>query len=243
MKQNIYDDPAFFKSYKKLREAGAGLNEAVEEPALWSQLPPLDDKSVLDLGCGFGQNCSRLVNAGADTVIGIDLSASMLEVAKQRFAHPKIEYRQTAIEDAEFEKESFHLVISSLAIHYVQDYEGVVANVWNWLKPGGRFIFSVEHPICTARAQQQWITNNQGEAYYWPVDNYSDEGERATTWFVENVVKYHRTMATYANTLVSVGFTLLKITEPAPTPESLLKKPELFLHWRRPPFLILAAAK
>jgi hypothetical protein len=37
--QNIYDNPAFFAGYQKLRASGSGLNEILEQPALWSMLP------------------------------------------------------------------------------------------------------------------------------------------------------------------------------------------------------------
>ena len=53
---------------------------------------------------------------------------------------------------------SFDLVFSSLALHYVRDFAGVCRNVARMLVPGGSFVFSVEHPVFTARAEQEWWT-------------------------------------------------------------------------------------
>ncbi len=54
MKQNKYDDPAFFANYRQMARSIGGLDEAGEWPAFRALLPTLRDKTVLDLGCGFG---------------------------------------------------------------------------------------------------------------------------------------------------------------------------------------------
>ena len=66
MKQNIYDDPKFFAGYSQLRRHESGLNMAVDQPAMRSLLPPLTNKHVLDLGCGFGKMCLYAIEQGAD---------------------------------------------------------------------------------------------------------------------------------------------------------------------------------
>ena len=103
-------------------------------------------KRVLDLGCGYGEHCISFVPKGADRVVGIDISEKMLEVAKSENSDPKIEYLLMPIEDIDKITEKFDIAISSLALHYVEDFEGVVRNVNNLLTPGGEFIFSQEHP-------------------------------------------------------------------------------------------------
>ena len=66
MKQNIYDDPKFFAGYSQMRRHESGLNMAVDQPAMRSLLPPLTNKRVLDLGCGFGKMCRYAIEQGAD---------------------------------------------------------------------------------------------------------------------------------------------------------------------------------
>jgi SAM-dependent methyltransferase len=243
MKQNKYDDPGFFAKYSKMPRSIGGLNAAGEWPAFRALLPSLQDKKVLDLGCGFGWHCRYAREQGARSVVGIDLSEKMLARARA-FAHdPAITYRRLAIEDMDFPKEEFGVVISSLALHYVADYETVCRKVHECLSPGGTFVFSVEHPIFTALAAQDWHYGPQGERLHWPVDDYQQEGSRETAFLDSGVVKYHRTLATLVNTLTDCGFQILKLSEPEPAPELLETIPGMRDETRRPMFLLIAAGK
>lgn len=79
--QNIYDDQTFFDEYKKLRENSDSANNLIEKPALFNLCPDLNGKKVLDLGCGYGENCDKFKSMGALKVTGVDISEKMLEVA------------------------------------------------------------------------------------------------------------------------------------------------------------------
>ena len=57
--QNIYDNQDFFDGYKKLRDDQYSANNLEEKPALFSLAPDLQGKAVLDLGCGYGENCAE----------------------------------------------------------------------------------------------------------------------------------------------------------------------------------------
>jgi ubiquinone/menaquinone biosynthesis C-methylase UbiE len=241
--QNIYDDPAFFAGYKKMRGETSSLNDTLEQPALWSVIgDSLKGLSVLDLGCGFGDFARKARTLGADAVLGVDVSENMLTEARKRTNDPRIEYRCDSIEDLTLEERGFDLVVSSLMLHYVKDYESALQKIASYLRSGGRLVFSVEHPILTARAEQEWVRGTDGNALYWPVDNYRPEGERQTRWFVEGVVKYHRTIETYVNGLIATGFTLRRLLEPAPVMNPTLAA-DMDLERRRPPFLLIAATR
>ena len=243
--QNIYDDPAFFAGYEKLRRTGTGLNDVLEQPALRALLPAsLEGLRVLDLGCGFGDFARWARQRGARSVLGIDVSARMLEQAAAQTRDAAIAYRHGSIEDLGPEGGPFDLAVSSLALHYVADYGAAVRRVAAVLADGGRFVLSVEHPICTAVARQRWVRDDDGKALHWPVDGYRDEGPRQTKWFVDGVVKYHRTVETYVTGLLDAGFTLRALKEPEPVEGSAATEvPDLDLHRRRPPFLVMAAER
>ena len=243
--QNIYDDPAFFAGYERLRRTGAGLNDVLEQPALWSLLPgSLEGLRILDLGCGFGDFARKARSLGARSVVGIDVSARMLERASEQTNDSAISYRQSSVEQLDLGGDFFDLVVSSLTLHYVQDYAAALARVSALLVPGGRFVFSVEHPLCTALPQQRWVRDDSGRALHWPVDDYRAEGARKTRWFVDEVIKYHRTIETYVNGLLGAGFSLRALAEPEPVPGAGLGLvPDLDLARRRPPFLLLAAER
>ena len=144
-KQNIYDNETFFAGYKKIRDNEANANNLFEIPALFSMMPDLKGKKVLDLGCGFGEHCRQFVDRGAEKVVGIDISEKMLEVARVENCDPKITYLNMPMEDIAELQDTFDIVISSLAFHYVEDFEGVIRNIHNLLKENGIFIFSQEN--------------------------------------------------------------------------------------------------
>ena len=145
--QNIYDNNTFFEGYQKLRKNQNNANNVFEGPALFSLLPDLKDKTVLDLGCGVGGHCFEFVNGGAKKVVGIDISKKMLEVAQKENHHQKITYLNLPMENLSSLNERFDLVVSSLAIHYVKDFEKLASDVFNLLNENGLFSNKFSIPI------------------------------------------------------------------------------------------------
>lgn len=242
MKENKYDDQCFFQKYSEMSRSQQGLAGAGEWLELQKLLPDFRGMSVLDLGCGYGWHCKYAADHGAAQVLGTDISHRMLETAMRRNPGPNIEYRLSAMEELQFPNASFDVVLSSLALHYVANFAALVQNVSCWLKPEGQFIFSVEHPVFTAYGSQDWYYDDQGNILHFPVDNYYLEGERTATFLGEQVVKYHRTLTTYLETLLRNGFQLQHVVEPQP-PEHMMDLPGMKDELRRPMMLLVSAKK
>jgi|SRR5579859_2072104 len=242
MKQNKYDDPTFFANYSRMSRSIGGLEAAGEWPAFRTLLPALQDKNVLDLGCGFGWHCRYAREQQARWVVGIDISEKMIARARESTNDDAIEYRRLAIEDIGFAAGAFDVAISSLAFHYVRHFDTVCRKVHHCLVPGGNFVFSVEHPIFTALPAQDWYYDQHGERLHWPVDHYQEEGPRQARFLDHDVVKYHRTVVTYLNTLIDAGFTITRLSEPQPTQEMLDQEPDMRDETRRPMFLLIASS-
>ena len=179
---------------------------------------------------------------GAVSAVGVDISGKMLEVAREKTEDSRVRYVECAMEDIDFPDESFDVVLSSLAFHYVESFSQVVDKVRDSLAPGGYFVFSVEHPVFTAYGSQDWYYDENGNILHFPVDNYYYEGKRKAVFLGEEVVKYHRTLTTYLNTLLTHGFELSQVVEPQP-PESMLHIPGMLDEMRRPMMLIVSARK
>lgn len=241
MKQNKYDEPEFFAEYSRMPRSIHGLAAGLEWTTFRALLPDLREKRVLDLGCGFGWHCRYAQEHGARVVVGIDLSEKMLECARATTYQPGIEYHRCAIEDIDFAANQFDIVISSLALHYVEPFDRVCRKVHHWLTANGVFVFSVEHPIFTALPAQSWYHGPAGQRLHWPLDNYQEEGPRQTKWLTDNVIKYHRTVATYVNTVIDSGFRITRLEEPKPDPE--ITDPDVLDQSRRPPFLVIASIR
>jgi ubiquinone/menaquinone biosynthesis C-methylase UbiE len=241
MTQNIYDDEEFFAGYSRLRRSVEGLDGAPEWPALRALLPDLRGRNVVDLGCGFGWFCRWARQQGAAHVLGIDVSEKMLARARAATnVGPAITYVMADMEQLDLPAESFDVVYSSLALHYVENLSGLMAQAYRSLVPDGRLVFSVEHPIFTAPSEPNWSLNASGRKT-WPVDGYLDEGPRSTAWLAKGVIKQHRTLATYINMLIRAGFVISDVEEWGPTEEQIAAQPNWADERQRPPFLLVAA--
>jgi 2-polyprenyl-3-methyl-5-hydroxy-6-metoxy-1,4-benzoquinol methylase len=243
MAQNVYDDPAFLAGYSEFPRSREGLDGTTEWQAFQALLPTLAEKRVVDLGCGFGQLSRWCAGEGAARVLGIDLSENMLARARAETQSPAVSYRHADLDTLVLEPGSADLVVSSLALHYVADFDRIARTIADALVPGGDFVFSVEHPIYSARAEPEWTRTADGRQAFSLID-YAVEGERITDWIVPGVVKYHRTIATMLNALADAGLAYRRMDEFRPSDEQLLAHPE----WRqtelvRPIFLIIAVRK
>jgi SAM-dependent methyltransferase len=216
MAQNIYDQEEFFEGYSGLSRSQHGLLPlgAPEWPVLRSFIPPLLHKDFLDLGCGMGWYCRWAAEQGANSVRGLDISTKMLDVARNTTENPAISYEQADLENMSLPDGTYDVVFSSLALHYIVNLRGLMSQIHASLKPGGTFVFSVEHPTASAprAADPKWIVDKEGRNT-WPLNGYLDEGERRKTWFIERVVRQHRTIARYVKMLISAGFVLRGIEE------------------------------
>lgn len=243
MKENKYDNESFFEKYSQMERSKKGLSAAGEWTTLEKLLPDFTGKAVLDLGCGYGWHCIYAAEHGARQVVGTDISDKMLKVAKEKSKAYDIRYIKSAMEDLELEESSYDVVLSSLALHYVFSFEEIVKKVAKWLKPGGVFIFSAEHPVFTAYGTQDWYYDENGNILHFPVDNYYYEGKREAVFLGEKVVKYHRTLTTYLNTLLGNGLVITNIIEPMPSEEMQKEVEGMKDEMRRPMMLIVSSEK
>lgn len=242
MKENKYDDNVFFEKYSQMNRSKSGLKAAGEWSELQKILPDFKEKSVLDLGCGYGWHCKYAIENGAKSALGTDISQKMLDMAQKINFDNKIKYICAAMEDLKLSDNEFDIILSSLALHYIKDYKSIVQNIYKWLKPGGLFIFSAEHPVFTSYGTQDWYYDKNGKILHFPVDNYYCESEREAIFLGQKVTKYHRTLTTYLNTLLENNLIIKNIIEPKP-PEKMRHLPEMQNEMRRPMMLIVSAQK
>ena len=158
MQENKYDNPVFFEKYSQMSRSREGLSGAGEWETLKDLLPDFAGKRVLDLGCGYGWHCIYAMEQGAMSVTGVDLSEKMLEVAREKTHFPQARYLRMPIEEINFAENSFDIVLSSLALHYVASFDAVAKRVNRCLVAGGSFVFSAEHPILPHTVRRTGIT-------------------------------------------------------------------------------------
>lgn len=237
---NEYDNEAFFEQYSKMPRSKVGLDAAGEWHQLKPLFPMLEGKCVLDLGCGYGWHCKFAVEKGAVQVLGVDLSPKMLQEAQRRNGDNRIEYRVCGIEEYEYPTNRWDCVISNLALHYIENIDRVFQKVHGTLKPGGSFIFNIEHPVFTAGVGQDWVYTEEGNPKYWPVDKYFMPGERKTHFLGCDVIKQHHTLTQILMGLLNNGFELEAVEEAEP-PQEMMGIPGMEDEMRRPMMLLVKA--
>ena len=175
---------------------------------------------ICDVACGQGHLSRRLAEY-AD-VTGVDISASLLELAKQIQAHSlRIEY---ILDDAQslskLEDETFDAVVINMALMDIPNHKSTFDNCHRILKREGIFVFSILHPCF----ESPFDANNppielspNGDFLACRVNRYLEEGhwKSGGSGVRGRVGAYHRTISTYLNDLISSGFAVQAVYEPA----------------------------
>lgn len=244
--KELFDDDNFFYKYLELRKDKNNYNDLIEQPIIFSLLGNISGKSILDIGCGYGSTTYKLSEQGGNRILGIDSSEKMIMKAKLENKKENIEYKVLNAIDLDLISEKFDVVLSCLAIHYIENIDKLFKNINNLLNENGEFIFSMEHPIFTAsvdNTSRKWLYNRRGEVSGFILDNYSKEGVRKSNWLNKDLIKYHYKTSTIINKLIENGFSIDKIEEPSPTRKMVkaLSKAEHEIH--RPVFLIIKCHK
>ncbi len=214
-------------------------NLVMEDPAMWSALGDASGIDVLDLGCGDGTFGTQLIAAGARSCLGIDDSSAMIERANAA-ADESLIFERAAIEAFEPGDRRFDVVTARMSLHYVADPSPVLAMARSALRPGGRLIISVVHPVITSHDNAP-----DGPRTSWTVDNYFDQGPRERPWFDSTVTWHHRTIEAWVALVLDAGFTIDRLSECEPDPSRFLDADadaELERRRRVPLMLLLAGS-
>ncbi len=192
---------------------------------------------IVDLGCGEGRFCRMLSRLGATYVLGIDLCEGLVkEAVAQKTA--SVEHYLTGNAETlnAVEDQFFDIAVSYISLVDIADLGAVIASSYRVLKPGGRFVVCNLAPMATA--QNTRITDPDGTRTAFRVDHYFDESARVSRILGHELTNYHRTLSTYINGFLRLGYVLQGIYEPRPEQADLAHYPELTNELRAPGFII-----
>src|SRR3989344_3676522 len=123
---------------------GAG-HMYLEKPAMEKELPPdLTGKSVLAIGVGSGYELDEVFKRNPSRVVGIDTSGELIKIASEKY--PNAEFFVMDMMHMTFHDASFDCVYSSLAFHYSNDWDVLLAGVRQVLRKGGTLLFTTHNP-------------------------------------------------------------------------------------------------
>jgi SAM-dependent methyltransferase len=236
----FYDHPEIFDTYWSRRNRSESANALLEEPVMLELLGDPAELRILDLGCGDARFGVDLLARGCAEYVGLDGSQKMIEQARETLEGTAGHLVHGTIEEADFAAGRFDVVVSRLALHYIEDLKATFEGVREILADGGRFIFSVEHPVvlsCNASLEQ---SARRGS---WIVDDYFSTGLRSVQWLGGTVEKYHRTVEEYFGLLQASGLTVEALRESKPLRERFPSEEEYERRMRIPLFMMFAARK
>jgi len=207
--------PIALDAYEKLAESFSRLapskaeNAYIEQPAMRKAVGNVRGLKIFEAGCGPGILAEYLIDEGAK-VVGYDVSPKMIELAKNR--NPK--NATFFVADGALplplgieQNGQFDMVVASLAIDYIKDWSTPLAEFNRLLKPKGKFIFTIQHPL----GSWNW---------YKPECAFGVQYVEAT-WkgFNEEPVvmpDYYRSFEEVINPLISAGFKILNVEDLKP---------------------------
>ncbi|MFC7026182.1 class I SAM-dependent methyltransferase [Promicromonospora thailandica] len=185
------------------------LNTYYNHPAMVDLAGDVAGLQVLDAGCGSGPLTAALRSAGA-VMTGIDGSPEMLATARRRLGDDVPLHVADLAEPLPFADDAFDVVVCSLVLHYLEDWDAPLAEFRRVLRPGGRLVLSVNHPTVFAHLRP---TED-----YFAVHRFSDEfrfgDQEATLTF------WHRPLHAMFDAFRGAGFAVSAVAEPAPAPDT-----------------------
>jgi SAM-dependent methyltransferase len=238
--KDFYENEEILRDYLTFHHSPESPNESIEKPAFIELLGSVKNKTILDLGCGDAKFAVELLEMGCASYTGIEPSTKMLELAWQNLSGTGGNVEQSTIEAWTYPPKTFDVVISRLALHYVEDLEEAFRNIHKTLKPNGRFVFSMVHPVITSSDKSR---ENNAVRTSWIVDDYFRQGPRRVRLQNDYVTQYHRTLETILLSLQEAGFIFEQLREACPKPENFTDRELLERRMRIPLFLILSATK
>ena len=176
---------------------------------------------VCDVACGEGYLGRFLGRLGPREVIGVDISAQLIDEARRRCDGDNLTYR---VDDAQrlatIADGSMDLVVSQLAIMDIADHRAMFRAVRRILKDEGLFVFSLLHPCFEgpfrAPDESQFLLDASATAVAVVVRRYATEGhwQSGGTGVRGHMGAYHRMLSTLVNDLIAAGFSLQRMDEP-----------------------------
>lgn len=153
--EELFDDvgPAYEVAFAGIPEQEASLQWLLTR----LESDGLKSAKVVDIGCGTGKPiCSTLAAAGHD-VLGIDIAATMVRVAREGV--PAATFEQSDIRDFNPPEASYDaatVYFSMIASVTQEDIRGFISKIFRFLKPGGLFVFATV-PISAESTPLRWM--------------------------------------------------------------------------------------
>ncbi|WIX97806.1 GrpB family protein [Amycolatopsis mongoliensis] len=206
-------------------------NAYYDRPAIVDLAGDVEGLSVLDVGCAAGHLSALLAERGAG-VLGIDSSAGMVAVAREKFGDVARFEQVDVSRPLELPDASIDVITASLVLHYLPDWGPTLSEFRRVLKPGGALVFSVHHP----GEDWRWFDKDDYFQLELLEDDFGLDGKPHPVRF------YRRPLSWTFQAVRDAGFAVDRLVEPMPSPEAAELDPKWAANLRtKPRFLYFRA--
>ncbi len=111
---------------------------------------PIEGRAVLDFGCGNGSSTRGLLDRGASSVIGVDISADNIAYARSHFSAGRVRFVQSEPERIPLEDACVDTIVSYDVLEHVERLDLVLQELHRVLRPAGRALAGTwgwKHPF------------------------------------------------------------------------------------------------
>ncbi len=173
---------------------------------------------VLDVGTGEGQIARAVCREVGAEVVGVDPTASLLDLAHQRAGGPR--YLRAESDGLPLANASVDAVVVCLVFEHVDNLSESLSEVARVLRPGGRFLLFLNHPLLQTPGSALIVDHMVDPAEtYWRLGPYLPGAETVEEVQKDVFVRFvHRPLSAYLNEMTRAGLRLVHMDEPAPPP-------------------------
>jgi len=241
-----------------LEQSGNTFQEKVILPNILRIVDPKPEMPIFDIACGQGYFTRAFQKTGAN-VSGCDISKELIDLAKEHTSsdtNTKTGAKSTVVSGsmvslkpiayyvAPAEKlppliKNFDVVTIVLAIQNISDMKKSFSEAFRALKPGGRLVIVINHPIFRIPQKTSWVWDEKSSTQYRRIDAYMSDtqteidmnpgtnkngtnkdssgidkgGVAKISAFGAKTVSFHRPLQSYFKALSSTGFAVTRLEE------------------------------
>src|SRR3989338_1277721 len=228
------------------------VNNFTELPSMLEALGILNQKKLLDVGCGPGIHAREYARLGAN-VTGVDVTSEMIEIAKKYC--PTAAFQTANIYTLPFNDNSFDIVTASLMTFHLDDPARAFKEVKRVLKDNGKFLYSDLSPFYLARGNDRNLTNIHhalghsrdkvtGEIQVFSGNFEEDTVDKVPLVSGADVKCYRRMFGSNTRIIAQAGLTIVDYINCFPTPEFEKIRPQAYqILNAMPPYCIYVTQK
>lgn len=199
---------AFAEAYARANENGL-FTRWYARPAVLDLLGDVAGHRILDAGCGSGPLIADLEERGA-SVAGFDASPAMIQLARERLGDEADLKVADLTLPLPYDDEAFDDALAVLVLHYLEDWSRPLAELRRVLKPGGRLVVVVNHPVIPpvmCPEVDYFATMPNSEEY-----DFDGVSATLTIWY--------RPLSAMSESFTDAGFRISAISEPPVSPDT-----------------------